>query len=319
MNTSSPCFVRLAVGAALAATVLCTLPASAADVPAITNRYAATIVPAERFEVGGVLVERHGAATGRPLVFIPGLASGSWAWQDAVRVFAPKHPVYVLTLPGFDGRPAAGPAPFAAAKAAVKQLLAQRHLDRPVLVGHSLGGILALALAEEQPASIAGVVSIDGLPVMPGTEEMTLDERARFAQTMGAQVSKQPPDRFAAQQQTYMRTIGSIDIGRADELAKLSARSDPASVGRYAAEVLTVDLRPALASITAPVLVVMPFLGLDSDQQGQTEEAKLDYYRTLMAGTPKLKVVPVAPSRHFAMFDQPQAVDEAIETFLKSL
>jgi pimeloyl-ACP methyl ester carboxylesterase len=63
----------------------------------------------------------------------------------------------------------------------------------------------------------------------------------------------------------------------------------------------------------------MPFLGLDSDQQGQTEEAKLDYYRALMAGTPKLKVVPVAPSRHFAMFDQPQAVDEAIETFLKTL
>jgi len=236
-----------------------------------------------------------------------------------VRAFGPKHPVYVLTLPGFDGRPAAPPAPFTAAKAAVSQLLAQRHLDRPVLVGHSLGGILALALAEEQPTAIGGVVSIDGLPVMPGTEEMTPNERARFAETMGAQVARQPADRFAAQQQTYMRTIGSIDIGRADDLARLSARSDPASVGRYAADVLNVDLRPALASITAPVLVVMPFLGLDSDQQGQTEEAKLDYYRALMAGTPKLKVVPVAPSRHFAMFDQPQAVIDAVDTFLKSL
>ncbi|MFS2021060.1 alpha/beta fold hydrolase, partial [Massilia sp. CT11-108] len=84
----------------------------AADAAPETNRYAATIAPAERFEVGGVLVERHGKAGngGRALILIPGLASGSWVWQDTIGAFAPDHAVYVLTLPGFDGRPPAGPA-----------------------------------------------------------------------------------------------------------------------------------------------------------------------------------------------------------------
>lgn len=309
---------RLALCAALAIGALPVLHAQdTAPVPA-PNRYAAAIAPAERFETGGVLVERHGSG-GRPLILIPGLASGSWVWQDTVRAFASDHAVYVLTLPGFDGRPPAGPAPFAAARAAVEDLIASRRLDRPVLVGHSLGGILALAVAEDRPAAIGGVVSIDGLPVMPGTEEMAPAQRAQAAETMRAQIARQPAARFAEQQRNYMRTIGVLDMDRADALAQLSARSDPQSVGLWAADVLTVDLRPGLASIAAPVLAVVPYFDLDGAQHNLGAPAKADYYRALLAGTPRLQVVTVAPARHFAMFDQPQAVTAALRTFLATL
>jgi pimeloyl-ACP methyl ester carboxylesterase len=303
-------FVTLCMGA--------NLPARAADAAPEPNRFAATIAPAERFDVNGVLVERHGGQ-GRPLILIPGLASGSWVWQDTVRAFAPDHAVYVLTLPGFDGRPPAGPAPFVAARAAVEELIASRHLDKPVIVGHSLGGILALAVAEDKPSVLGGVVSIDGLPVMPGTEELPPEQRAQFADRTRLQISKQPPALFAQQQQAYMRRIGVLDMPKADALAQLTARSDPTSVGAWAADVLTLDLRPGLKTIQAPVLTIVPYLDLDSAQQGLTPAAKADYYRALMEGTPKLQVVTVAPARHFAMFDQPQAVIAAIRTFLGTL
>jgi pimeloyl-ACP methyl ester carboxylesterase len=293
-------------------------PGRAADATPEPNRYAATIAPAERFEVGGVLVERHGGG-GRPLILIPGLASGSWVWQDTIRAFAPDHAVYVLTLPGFDGRPPAGPAPFAAARAAVEELIASRHLDKPVIVGHSLGGILALAVAEDKPSAPGGIVSIDGLPVFPGTEDVTPMQRAQFADKMRIQVGSQPPERFAQQQQAYMRTIGVMDMSQADALARLTAKSDPRSVGAWAADVLTLDLRPGLKTIQAPVLTIVPYLDLDSAQQGLTPAAKAEYYRALMEGTPKLQIATVAPSRHFAMFDQPQAVIAAIKTFLGTL
>jgi pimeloyl-ACP methyl ester carboxylesterase len=303
-------FVTLAVGS-----IPMTRAADAAPAP---NRYAATIAPAERFEIGGVLVERHGGR-GRPLILIPGLASGSWVWQDTIRAFAPDHAVYVLTLPGFDGRPKAGPAPFAAARTAVEDLIASRHLDKPVIVGHSLGGILALAVAEDKPAMLGGVVSIDGLPVMPGTEDLPPEQRAQFAERTRAQIAKQPPALFAQQQQAYMRTIGMLDMAEADALAQLTARSDPASVGAWAADVLTLDLRPGLKTIQAPVLAIVPYLDLDSAQQGLSPAGKADYYRALMDGTPRLQVATVAPARHFAMFDQPQAVVAAIRTFLDAL
>jgi len=307
---------RLALCAALAVGALPALHAQ--DAATAPNRFAATVAPAERFEIGGILVERHGSR-GRPLILIPGLASGSWVWQDTVRAFSADHAVYVLTLPGFDGRPPAGPAPFAAARAAVEELIASRRLDKPVLVGHSLGGILALAVAEDRPAAIGGVVSIDGLPVMPGTEEMAPAQRAQAAGRMRAQIGQQPPARFAEQQRNYMRTIGVLDMDRADALAQLSARSDPQSVGLWAADVLTVDLRPGLASIAAPVLAVVPYFDLDGARHNLTAPMKAEYYRALMAGTPRLEVVTVAPARHFAMFDQPQAVNAALRTFLATL
>jgi pimeloyl-ACP methyl ester carboxylesterase len=123
-------------------------PAFAADAAAAPpNRFAATIAPSERFEVDGVLVEQHGkkaGSRGRPLILIPGLATGGWVWQETVRAFSDDHAVYVLTLPGFDGRPPAPAKAFASARAAVEKLVEQRRLDRPVIVGHSLGATLAL-------------------------------------------------------------------------------------------------------------------------------------------------------------------------------
>jgi pimeloyl-ACP methyl ester carboxylesterase len=301
--------------------MLSSSPSKAADTPAPpANRFAATIAPAERFEIDGVLVERHGSK-GRPLILIPGLASGGWVWQETVRAFSAGHAVYVLTLPGFDGRPAAGATPFTTAQAAVLKLIAQRRLDKPVIVGHSLGATMAIALAEEQPAAIGGVVAIDGLPVFPGTQDMTPAQRQAMAEGMKARMAGAKPDAFAAQQQAYMRAGGVVDMSMADDLAKLTSRSDPASVAQYMADDLKLDLRPGLKNIQGPVLMIAPWFDLDNTVQGQTitEENKRDYYRVLMAGTPKLEVVTVAPARHFAMIDQPQAVNDAIRTFLSRL
>jgi pimeloyl-ACP methyl ester carboxylesterase len=316
-------FSLLPAFVAVALALLSTAPGHAAEASAPqANRFAATIAPAERFEIDGVLVEQYGKKTGsrgRPLILIPGLASGGWVWQETVRAFSRDHAVYVLTLPGFDGRPAAPANAFASARGAVVKLVEQKRLDKPVIVGHSLGATLALAVAEDRPAQIGGIVAIDGLPVMPGTDALPPSERSRYAQGMKARMAGMNPTLFASQQQAYMRTIGAVDMGKADDIALLTGRSDPASVGQYAADVLELDLRPGLKNIQAPVLVIAPFFEPDGAQQGLNADAKADYYRSLMTGTPKVEVVTVAPARHFAMIDQPQQVNDAIRKYLQSL
>jgi pimeloyl-ACP methyl ester carboxylesterase len=302
----------------LALAIAAGAPAFAADVPAPANRYAATIAPAERFEIGGMLVERHGER-GRPLVLVPGLASGAWAWQGLVSEFSREHVVYVVTLPGFDGRPAVAGNALDAARQSLIELISARRLDKPVLVGHSLGGILALAVAEEQPALVGGVVSIDGLPVFPGTEELPLAQRLQMAQGAKARVAGISAAAFGEQQQRYMRGIGVLDMDKADELARLSARSDPAAVGQYVADTLAVDLRPGLGKIGAPVLLLAPYFEADAAQRQISQQDTVDYYKRLMEGTPRLEVVSITPSRHFAMFDQPAQVADAIRAYLKSL
>ncbi|MFL6673598.1 MAG: alpha/beta fold hydrolase [Massilia sp.] len=292
------------------------VPGYGADAPQPPNRFAATIVPAERFEVGAMLVERHGQR-GRPLVLIPGLGSGSWVWQDMVRELSAEHVVYVVTLPGFDGRPAVAGNTIDAARSALAQLLSSRRLDKPVVVGHSLGGALALALAEDHPDLVGGVVTLDGLPVFPRTEQVPPEQRRQMADGMKAMVPAGPA--FEAQQQQYMRGTGVLDMGKADDLARLSSRSDPAAVAQYMADLVALDLRPGLGKIKAPVLLVSPYYEPDMSQFGMTAQAKAEYYKGLMAGTPKLEVVTLAPARHFVMFDQPRQLADTIRRFVKSL
>ena len=290
-------------------------PAFAQQAP---NRFAATLVPAERFEIGAMLVERHGQG-GTPLILVPGIASGAWTWQDSIRLAMNDHTVYVLTLPGFDGRPSLAGKGYAAARDSLRALIDTRKLRKPVLIGHGLGGTLALDVAAQAPDLIGGVVLIDGLPVLAGTEDWPAGQRAQIAGAMAARMPLGKPAMVAAQQQQYMRGMGVIDMARADELAKLMNKSDPAAVNNYMVDGFAVDLRPALPSIKAPVLVIAPYFDLDAAQQQTTQENKIEYYRTVMKGTPNLKVVAVSPARHFVMFDQPQAVNEAIGEYLKTL
>jgi pimeloyl-ACP methyl ester carboxylesterase len=297
------------------ATALCaSLPSFAAE----TNRFAATAVPVEQFEVGATLVERHGGK-GAPLILIPGLASGAWVWQDAIRQFGKEHAIYVLTLPGFDGRPGAEGKGMAAAQESVRELIVSRKLQQPVLIGHSLGATMSLALAAAHPDLVRGVVAIDGLPVMPGTEDWPAAQRTQMVAMITAPKPAPTAQAFAAQQQQYMRGIGTLDMSRADELAKLSGKSDPAAVTRYMGDGIGIDMRSALPAIKAPVLVIAPYSPVDAAQLSLDEAGKAAYYAALMNGTPNVTVKTVAPARHFAMFDQPQKVADAIQAFLKTL
>jgi pimeloyl-ACP methyl ester carboxylesterase len=301
----------------LALALCCAAPVHGAETPAAPNRFAATITPAERFESGALLVERHGSG-GRPLILIPGLSSGPWAMQGLVRAFSGQHAVYVVTLPGFDGRTPIQGKVVDATLAGLRTLIASRKLDKPVLIGHSLGGTLAIALAEEQPALIGGVVAIDGLPVMPGTENMPSAQRAQMAAQMATR-SMGVGAQFEAGQRQYMQSIGVLDMEQAKALAELSARSDPAAVPRVAGEIIGLDLRPNLARISAPVLEIAPYFEPDGQLYGMSEQAKVDYYKALLQGVPRATVSAIAPARHFVMFDQPEKLAGTIREFLSTL
>ena len=309
---------RLLFALLLASALASPTAAFAQTTPETPNRFASTIAAAERFEINGMLVERHGSG-GRPMVLIPGLASGGWVWQETVREFAKEHTLYVVTLPGFDGRPAVAGNPFDAAKGALTELIAARRLVKPVLVGHSIGATLSIALAEDLGERIGGVVALDGLAVFPRTENTPPEQRAAMAESFRQKMAAATPQAFAAQQQQYMRAVGVVDMGKADDLARLTARSDPLAAAAFAGAVLALDLRPGLPKIRAPLLLLVPSYDPDNAAMGGTANDKLAYYRELMAGTPKLDVQRIDNARHFAMLDQPRAVNDALRQFLKTL
>jgi pimeloyl-ACP methyl ester carboxylesterase len=266
-------------------------------------------------DAGALSVERFGTR-GSPVVLVPGLASGAWVWKDTIDALKETHRVYAVTLAGFDGRAAVTGEPMRAALDALRDLVVKENLEKPVIVGHSLGGMLALQLAAAYPDLLGGVVTVDGSPVFPTTENVPSAERAALGERMRAQFAEATPSQFEAQQLAYIRRVGVIDESRAAQAAALTARSDPRAVGAYAKAAMTLDFRADLAAIRVPVLAIVPYYASDYAAMGVSEEAKRAYYTSLLRGVGTLEVVTIAPARHFVMLDQPEALAAAVRKFV---
>ncbi|MEA2786572.1 MAG: hypothetical protein QOF71_2676 [Candidatus Eremiobacteraeota bacterium] len=286
--------------------------------------HAAALAPdpprAESFDVGMLHVDRYGS--GDPIVLVPGLASGAWVWNGFIPHLAAKHSVYAVTIAGFAGRPAVGVASIDAFENDLTALLDQRRLAKPVLVGHSIGGMLAIDYAETHPDRVRGIVAADGLPIFPGMQQLTQQQREAIGTQMAGGVKTQTHDQFLAFEKNYMATVGVNDAALAEQVAILSAQSDSPTVAAWLQADLAADLRPNLAKITVPVLEIAPYSPAEGNPAAQmhfTEAEKAGYYRTLLAGVAKLDVVTIAPSRHFVMLDQPERFQKALDDFLARL
>jgi pimeloyl-ACP methyl ester carboxylesterase len=117
-----------------------------------------------------------------------------------------------------------------------------------------------------------------------------------------------------------MASIGTNKPELVDSTAALEAKSDPKAVGAWAQEDVDADLRPGLSKIAIPFVEIMPYDAADAKPPTNYTQAQVQaFYESLIAGAPSAKVVAIAPSRHFAMLDQPEAFYAAITQFLASL
>ena len=272
--------------------------------------------------VGSLKIEKHGDH-GRPIVLIPGLGGGPWVWQDTVTKLEKDHVVYTLTLAGFDGMPVPtqGGNLFDLADQSLGNWLQSAHIGKPILVGHSLGATLALRFASEHPELISGVVAVDGLPLFPGMDRLTDEQRKTMAGKMQEHMASFTPAQFKAEQLSYMRQTGMIDQEQAEHYAFLNAGSDIKATAQYMAEDLASDLRPGLKNATVPILEISPYKESDfsTGPMKMSEQQKADYYKSLLANAPNAKVVSISPARHFVMLDQPVKFQQVLDDFIKSV
>lgn len=308
---------RLFVASALAASVLwLNTPARSATLPALP-------APSSSFNAGSMHVDVYGTLGKPALIFIPGLACGPWEWSGEIARFAPDYQIYALSLPGFDGAAAVQVDPFQTVSNDFWTLLQAHHIVTPAIVGHSLGGTLAILLAEQHSDRLAAVVAVDGMPIFPGMERTPQAQRTAFAQRMSAILgSINNASDFEASEKAYSLPYMVTSKTDIDTIARLTARSDPKATARWMQSDLLLDLRPELTRVTVPFLEVAPF-DAQLDGAGAAKmanaQAKQAYYASLLSGAPTVKVQVIEPSRHFIMYDQPDRLHAALSSFLQSL
>jgi pimeloyl-ACP methyl ester carboxylesterase len=296
------------IGAAFAATAVLVLvpPQSGASV---AERHVAS---SATFDSGILHVERFGEAGRRAIIFVPALFCGSWQWNAQINTLSAKYTVLVVTLPGFDGRPmVASDDLMQGAANSLHSLIATQGLNRPILVGHSLGGTLAVYFAERYPRDVTSVVSVEGgYPIAPTQAERD----AQVAQNVAPYDGVAPRDvgRVIVQDTLQYTITSKADVSTLEAFA---AKSDPAAIIAWMRAALSLDLTPDLAKITVPFTVIIPFdPQIDPYVGFKTEDAKQAAYSAWAAHAAQSKVILIEPSRHFVMFDQAEKFEQALQT-----
>lgn len=253
---------------------------------------------------------------GSPVILIPGLSSPRAVWDGIAPGLAKSHRVYLVQVNGFGGdAPGANlqPGILDGVVADLDTLIARDKLRRPAIIGHSMGGLVALMLAKAHPADVGKLMIVDSLPFFGAlfAPDATVDQvrpqaaafRDMTAKMAGDQAAQAANNERVATQMTLTPAAHATVVGWA-------GRADPRVTAEAMYEDMTTDLRPAMASIETPITLVYPW---NAHLPKPVAEA---LYKREYARAPHVTFVDISDAAHFVMLDQPAAFASAVDTFL---
>jgi N-formylmaleamate deformylase len=235
---------------------------------------------------------------GRPVILIPGLGCPGSIWTPTVGHLGANVQTHVLTLSGFAGRPAIDKPLIATARAELAVYIRDRHLDHPIVIGHSLGGFLVYWLAATEPELVGPIVTVDVPPAIgafPGAIEDAARQRDSWKQMA--------PRDFHDAVRALFATMAN-EPSHLEPLVREVVRSDQRSFADAYYELVATDLRPDLAKIKAPLLAILA----DTAYQHQIGEQ--------LAPISHHEAVTLPHTKHMVMLDDPPAFYRALDGFL---
>ncbi|MEO8737569.1 MAG: alpha/beta hydrolase [Edaphobacter sp.] len=254
---------------------------------------------------------------GKPdVILIPGLSSSRAVWDAEAKLLAPNYRLHLVQVNGFAGA-LAGPNATGPILPGMVDELHQYIVAgkmHPAVVGHSLGGLLTLMLADAHPDDVSKIVIVDSLPFygMVFDPNATVATMAPNANAIHDQMLTMPADQFAAMQPMMVKNMVKDDAG-GKAVAESSIASDRTVFANALLEDLQMDIRPEMGKIKAQTLMLYP---VDASISS-VDPVKIDaVYHGAYAAMPNVKLVRIDDSRHFIMYDQPAKFDAAVEAFL---
>lgn len=271
---------------------------------------ASSVRAAEAPKVIDVKVTGHG----QPVVLIPGLTTPGAVWDDTVKHLQDKYECHVVTIAGFGSLPPVKTDHLM--DDARDQIIAyarEQQLNKPAIVGHSLGGTLALAIGEKAPDLPGDIVCVDSLPFLAGVMlpgVTTAEGAQKGAESMREMMTRGTREQFAA----YMDKVSVPSmVTKPEDIKRMAAlldKSDPATAGQAMYELLTTDLRPDLGQIKCPILV----LGALGDKLKYAPRETIENnYKTQYTNAPQTRFVFFDKSKHFIMIDDPAGFYAALD------
>jgi pimeloyl-ACP methyl ester carboxylesterase len=251
--------------------------------------------------VGNQMVHYEVFGRGRPVLFLHGWM-GSWRYWFPTMEFVSQHfRTYSFDFWGFgDTRSQHAEENIRTYSDQVVRFLDTLGIDQIVLVGHSMGGMVAMQTALDHPDRVSQVVTV-GAPFEGSSLSwlLKLTNRPRVAQTF-------------ARWPWLRRTAFGFFLGRSEdpslqEMIEASVKSGAITLNSTIRSMLRTDLRPELPRLSVPALIV----------HGGRDDVVSPRQVKLFEQIPMADVMYMPRSRHFPFLDEATIFNEGLLHFLQ--
>jgi pimeloyl-ACP methyl ester carboxylesterase len=245
---------------------------------------------------------------GKPIVFLPGFTAPGSVWDETVKHLDQPYTSYVISYAGFNGlKPIATPW-YDAIKKELIGYIKNENLTDITLIGHSMGGNLAVDLAVDLPVEVTGLILVESIPcmramMMPGVPASSLQYNSPYNNQILSMSDEDFKKMATAMSNNMTNTTSQVEV-----LTNWSINADRKTYVYGYTDLLKLDLRDKLSAIKTHTLIV----GASFPNK---EMIKANYEKQY-TNLKDQEIVIANASKHFIMFDEPEWLYTLVNKYL---
>jgi 3-oxoadipate enol-lactonase len=249
--------------------------------------------------------EAKGARDLPPLVFLHGIGGAARAWRGQLDAFSDRYYAIAWDMPGYGGSAPLPSVSIPALASALKDFLQQAGATKPVIVGHSIGGMIVQQLLTHDPIIAEYIVLAQTSPAFGKPDG---DWQKEF---LDARLG--PLDRGETMASLAPKLVADLIGDDADpdgvELACACMASVPESSYRASMmSMLGFDLRKSLGQIRVPALVIAGT---------KDKNAPAPMVKKMASFIPNATYVELEGVGHLVALEQPSEFNAVLGDFLR--
>ena len=248
---------------------------------------------------------------GKTVLLIPGFTVPGESWDTVVNQLKDNYECHVVTLAGFAGKKAIDFPWLSQVNDALEEYIKQNKLTNLTVIGHSLGGTIAVWLASRENNEISKIVLVDALPAAGAIMFPNFNpEDLAYDSPFNNQQLSMSESEFEQMAQSMAQGM-SLNPETQKRIKDWIISADRKTYVYGYTDYLKLDLREDLKNISIPTTIIAADKPFGKEMVTQT-------YKSQYANLEKYDLIIADNSAHFVMFDKPEWFMEQIQNILAS-